>query len=333
MKTLKKIFIPVVRVPLILLFILLNPLVRLFVKYDYIFFTYAAGKKDIRGYGPVFISRLLPLIIPVGYLKKKEGVGRGIMLGTAKDARYFAEPGKISSMFSTLETWRGKTGARSIAIGGQLPSVIVKRGIDIAPPFVKGVYGTVYILDSIISAIVKERNIDPGKFTAGIIGIGFIGAPLARRLAEIYSRVVAVDNRLDPSASWPSNVEYTDEHSKLASTDLTVLLTGRGDDAASAFHHFKQGIIIVDDAHPQLSREYIQKVRDEKQGSVFKAVVGLPGVRYVPKLPGFRADWVPGCAVEGIVAARFGYNYNSQEEFNRLADELGFQPIIEGHVI
>ena len=300
-------------------------------KFDYIFFTYAGSNKDVRGYGPVFISRLLPSIIPVGYMKKKEGIGRGIILGTPRNAKHFNSQDSIFTALAVLTRWREKTSARAVALGGQLPSIMEKNGVELRPPYVKSIYGTVFILHSIVSRIVKDNRLDPGKITIGIIGIGFIGAALSRYFSGIYKTVIAVENRLDAKATWPRNVVYTGDHSKLKSCDIVILLTGRGDDAAAAFKHFRQDIIVIDDAHPQLSREYIEKIRMEKQGTVNKAVVGLDGIRYIPKLPGFKANWIPGCAVEVIVATRFGFEYHTQDEFNALAFEAGFYPVIEPH--
>jgi len=320
-----------VKVILILLFIFFNPLVRLFVKYQYLFFTYAGGKKDIRGYGPVFLARLLPSIIPVGYLKKKDGVGRGLMLGTAMNIREFNDPRIINRALSTLVKWEKKTGARAIALGGQLPSVIERNGIELKPPFVRSVFGTVFILDAIVNKIVSDKELDPRILSIGIIGIGFIGSALARHFSGLYREIVAIEKRIDPALVWPDNVTYTESQVHLGSCDIIVILTGRGDDAAEALQHLKPGAIVVDDAHPQLPREFIQGILEAKRGAVFKAVVGLEGVRYVPKLPSFKPYWIPGCAVEVIVATRHGFTYSSQEEFNALAVETGFYPIIETH--
>jgi hypothetical protein len=331
MKLIKRILLPPIKVVLILLFIFFNPLVRLFMKFDYIFFTYAGGKKDVRGYGPVFISRLLPSIIPVGYMRKKEGIGRGIVLGTARSARDFYNPESVFTALAVLARWRKKTGAVALALGGQLPSIMEKNGVGLRPPYVKSIYGTVFILHAIVSRLIEDNRLVPEKLTVGIIGIGFIGSALTKYFSGLYKTVIAVDNRLDPGSSWPRNVTYTDDHSKLRTCDIVILLTGRGDDAAAAFRHFKKNVIVIDDAHPQLSRDYIEKIRLEKQGSVNKAVVGLEGIRYIPKLPGFKADWIPGCAVEVIVATKFGFTYQSQDEFNSLAVKAGFFPVVEPH--
>ena len=264
-------------------------------------------------------------------MKKKEGIGRGIILGTARNARDFHNPESVFTALSVLAQWRKKTQARAVALGGQLPSIMERNGVELRPPYVKSIFGTVFILHSIVRRHMEDNLLVPGKLTVGIIGIGFIGSALARHFSGLYKSVIAVENRLDPRASWPRNVTYTGDHSKLKACDIVILLTGRGDDAAAAFQHFKQNIIVIDDAHPQLSREFVEKIRRDKQGSVNKAVVGLDGIRYIPKLPGFKANWIPGCAVEVIVATKFGFDYHNQDEFNSLAIEAGFFPVVEPH--
>ncbi len=320
-----------VKTILLFFFIVFNPLVRLLVKFNYIFFTYAGGIKDIREYGPAFLARFFPSIIPVGYLKKKDGVGRGIMLGTAMSIKLFNDPQVIQKTITTMEKWGKKTGAKAIALGGQIPSFIERNGFELNPPFVRSVFGTVFILDAIVKKIVADRNLGPNNISVGIIGIGFIGKALTQYFSGLYRRVVAIEKHIDTAAVWPDNVTYTDSREHLSTCDIIVILTGRGDEAAEVLKYIKEGAVVLDDAHPQLPREFVQSIYEDKRGSVFKAVVGIKGVRFIPKLPSFKSHWIPGCAVEVIVATRYGFNYSSQEQFNALAVETGFYPITEPH--
>ena len=43
----------------------------------------------------------------------------------------------------------------------------------------------------------------------------------------------------------------------------------------------------------------------------------MPDVEIVPRLPGYRTDWIPGCAVEAMYAAATNdFNGTSQHEFS-----------------
>lgn len=307
------------------------PATRRLTRYDYLFFTYAGSRKDKSAYGPDWFHNLFPPIVPIGWISPGEKIGRGLALGTSRNIHEFKEPEKACLMIKTLMEFYNSTGAKSIALGGQLPSVLAAAGTAPAPPFVSGQFGTIFILYLLIGRLLKKRNPDPGRIFIGILGVGFIGSALVRFLSGYFHRVIAVDIRKADYDNWPANVTYTTEKKALEECDMVVILTGNGDDAKLAIKHMKKQVIVLDDSHPQLSTELIFRIRNEKNGAVFKAAVAAPGVRFNPRLPGFNPEWIPGCAIEAMVAARFGHEYKTQEEFNTLGVALGFKPLFVTH--
>ena len=308
-------------------FITTFPITRRFISYDYLFFTYAATSEDSDKYGPAWFRNLFPPMVPIGWISRGGEIGRGLVLGTTLNAGKFEDRKMAESLKDLLLSFLRKTGAKSISLGGRLPSVLTAAGIDLDPPFVYGKFGTVYILQLSIRHFVEKKGLVPKQTVVGILGIGFIGSALACFLADHYKQVVAVDIRKSSRDEWPEKVIYTTDASKLQTCDIVVILTARGDDAESAISQLKQDVLVLDDAHPQLSAPLISRIRNEKKGEVYKAAVRAPGVRFIQRLPGFNPEWLPGCAIEAMVAARFGNSYKTQAEFNDLGDRLGFEPL------
>ena len=57
--------------------------------------------------------------------------------------------------------------------------------------------------------------------------------------------------------------------------------------------------------------------------------MSIEGVQFLPKLPGYLFDWVPGCAIEAILQARFGHDTIVNPDKARLAAEkIGLRPIL-----
>ncbi len=328
-KKIKKVF----RIGYVIGFITALPVTRRIIPFEYLFFTYAATAKDQNAYGPAWLRNLFPSIVPVGMLSANGRTGYGLMLGTAKDAHSFDSPEKLSSMQRTLFKWHNRLNTRSIALGGQLPGILIRNGVEITPPMLTGQYGTVFIIHLLVHHLLRQFSQSPEKCNVGILGVGYIGSGLACFFSKHYNHVAAVDKRPSETGTWPENVTYTTNPSVLADCDMVVILTGRGDEAATAIGHMRQGVIVVDDAHPQLPESLINQIVEEKKGTVYKAAVGLKGVRFIPRMPGFEPEWIPGCAIEAMVSARFGFDYHSQSEFNQLALQLDFEPLSVAHKI
>jgi hypothetical protein len=97
-----------------------------------------------------------------------------------------------------------------------------------------------------------------------------------------------------------------------------VVLTPKGSDFIHYIKYLKKDVIIIDDTHPRIT-EQLSDV------TFYKVAVGMKDVKFHPRLPGYKQDWIPGCAVEAMVVAATGdFDNASQEAFNTWAKELGF---------
>ena len=61
----------------------------------------------------------------------------------------------------------------------------------------------------------------------------------------------------------------------------------------------------------------------------YKVATGIDSVKFIPKLPGYKADWIPGCCIESIIHSEFGNSsFSSQELFNKNAKNLGLRALL-----
>ncbi len=111
-----------------------------------------------------------------------------------------------------------------------------------------------------------------------------------------------------------------------------MVLTARGSDTAGIAPHLRPGTVVADDTHPEMP-EAIRDAMEERGATVLKATVADARIRFVPALPDFRADDIPGCLLEALVVVQRGEEVlESQAEFNRAAEELGFVARLTPHV-
>jgi len=171
------------------------------------------------------------------------------------------------------------------------------------------------------------------EVTLALIGAaGFIGSRLIESLTTQYDRVIAVDPRYAEASREDGNVFYTVRAEEVADAEAVMVLTGRGSDTASIAHHLTSGTVVADDTHPEIPAS----IRDAMEGrgaTVLKATVADDRIRFVPPLPDFRSDDIPGCLLEALVVVERGEeSLDSQAKFDRAADELGFRARLTPHL-
>jgi hypothetical protein len=290
--------------------------------FDYIFLVYPGSASDLDGYCPRKIARswLFSGKPTVGGIISAGKIGvRGIYFVVPNTAKEFFENNAVCQEVKKRLEWiknlLGKR-AKAVAIAGQVPSAFVKNGDPLEEPFVRGNKGTVFCVMETLHEAMKKQGLEVGKAKIAIIGIGYVGGLLFDALKAEGQDVIGVDIEFRKSG-----VALKEDGEVLISiADVVIALTPKGSDFLPYVKRLKKDAIIIDDTHPKI------KMEDQPEGMIFyKVAVGLEGVKFLPQLPGYRADWIPGCAVEAILTARTGeFNGVSQKEFNHRARSFGF---------
>lgn len=294
-----------------------------------LFLLYPGSPAELPGYCP---TPLLPIIrtrlfwsrpVPLGIIL----IGRrpvSIVMGVPNDQkRLLADKAQLELILSRIQAARHSFGAERVALAGQLPSIILRQGLSHDPSIVKGVAGAVFIVTACLQLIL-ERHGFGNDARIVVFGAGLVGSALIGHLQAKGHNAVGIDKMPRGTAVFPAN----EAGSVLAKADVVVLLSARGSDFRPYVSSLKNGAVILDDTHPPFPRERVSAARGKQSESFtyYKAVATHSELRTVPSLPGFDADWLPGCALEGIVMAETGVNRTAtQAEFDAAAERLGFE--------
>jgi len=285
--------------------------------FNYLFLVYPGTDADLDGYCPRWLAKswLFSKKPTLGGVISKGSGGRGLTLVVPNTVQEFHEnPDVCEKVMKRLEWIKNLVGANSIAIAGQVPGMLVRHGIQIERPFVRGNKGTVFCITETIERVMRKKSFMIGKFKIALLGVGYVGRVLMDFLEAKGHQVTGVDINI----SRQGVKAQSDAPEILRSADMVVVLTPKGSDFVPYSPFVKRGAVVIDDTHP--------KIRQKLKGVEFyKVAVGMEGVKFYPRLPGYQSDWIPGCAVEAIVAANTGeFNGCKQEIFNKEARELGF---------
>ncbi|MBU2265217.1 hypothetical protein KJ784_03480 [Patescibacteria group bacterium] len=292
---------------------------RIFKIFDYLFLVYPGSASDLDGYCPRKLARswLFSKKPTVGGIISKGQAGvRGLYFVVPNTAKEFSFGKDVCESVRRRLAWlNGLVGSRAVAVAGQVPGMMVRNGVSIEKPFVRGNKGTVFCIMETISEAMKKHGRKSGKTSIIIVGVGYVGSQLLDSLRQEGFNAIGIDIE-----SRKGGYVALDEDARvfLPKADLVVVLTPKGSDFAPYVQYLKKGAIVIDDTHP--------KITEKPLGVHFyKVAVGMDGSFFYPRLPGYRSNWIPGCAVEAIMAAATGeFNGCSQKEFNQKAKELGF---------
>ncbi len=285
--------------------------------FDYLFLVYPGSDSDLDGYCPrwlanSFLFREKPVI--GGIVSKGKKTGRGLVLVVPNKPFEFGRELVAKKITKRLEFVRKITRARSIALAGQAPGM-VKRVISLEPPFVEGVQGTVFcIVETLKEVSKKEKIYESSKIV--VVGVGRIGKAVIDYLEDLGLNVVGID-----VIRTKKGVVLAGQASEILSqADVVIVLTPKGSDFLPYVKHLKPSAIVIDDTHPKMKKRIPQ--------TVYKVAVELPGANFYPRLPGYRKNWIPGCAVEAIVESANGGRLETQNKFNLKASKLGFKALL-----
>lgn len=293
-------------------------LLRPFKFFSYLFLVYPGSDSDLDAYCPRKLAKswLFSCKPTLGGVISKSVGGRGLILVVPNTIAEFKADKKIcEKVMDNLEKIRRIVGADSIAMAGQMPSAFVQRGLKLEKPFVRGNHGTVFCVMETIKRAAEKHNFNSDARIA-VVGVGYVGSILLDALWDEGYEAIGIDIEFK-SQSGVAIME--DGKALLRIADMVVVLTPRGSDFDPYVRYLKKGAVVIDDTHPKI-------VGFNDNGvSFYKVAVGMEGVKFLPRLPGYQDNWIPGCALEGIYSSVTGqYNGQSQKSFNKKARELGF---------
>lgn len=306
------------------------PPVRRLLKPGYVFVVYPGTEAHKRHYFPPWVERTLRSVFPIGVIRFGDHWGL-IVSGLASDQTLENAPERLEAFLSDVHRQFGDVGA--IALGGRLPSLAVKSGVDLGPPFTYGHRGTVCAMLGAVGQLADRLGKPTGDVTVALIGgAGFIGSRLIESLTTRYERIIAIDPRYAEASSESGNVSYTARAEDVAEAEAVMVLTPRGSDTDSTAPYLSPGTVVADDTHPEMPAR-IREAMERRGATVLKATVADERMRFLPPLPGFRSDDIPGCLLEALVVVQRGAEtLASQAAFNRAADELGFRARLTRHL-
>jgi len=302
----------------VLVNVILRPLIwptlfvlRPFRLFDYLFLVYPGTDYDLDGYCPRWLARSWLFSgrpVAGGMITRGTTGVRGLILVMPNTARQLlADKSIVNDIVKRLNSISTLVGANTIAMAGQMPSIAEKHGIATDQKFVDGKLGTVFAIETTLEKILALEDTCKDPVIA-VIGTGFIGQAVLNNLKRKGRKVVGFNIDSDVSA--------------IADADIVIVLTPRGKDFMPYVPHLKKGAIVIDDTHPRIFARI-------DNAALYKVAMSIEGVQFLPKLPGYLYDWVPGCAIEAILQARFGHDtILDPAKARSAADEIGLKPIL-----
>jgi len=298
---------------------------RIFRVFDYLFLVYPGSPRDLDGYCPRKLARSWffskkPTV--GGIISKGQAGVRGLYFVVPNTAKEFGSGKDVCEAVKKRLTWlNALVGSRAVAVAGQVPGMMVRNDVTIEEPFVRGNKGTVFCVMETVSEAAKKHNLNLSDAGIIVVGVGYVGSLLLKEMRANGMKAIGVDtDALSKIHEIPGGYVALDENARvfLPRADIVVVLTPKGEDFSPYVRHLKEGAIVIDDTHP--------KIVDRPIGvNFYKVAVGMKDTSFYPSLPGYESNWIPGCAVEAIMAsATGGFNGCSQKEFNQKAKELGF---------
>ena len=301
-------------------------ILRRFRLVDFVFLVYPGTDQDFQKYYfSKKLNRCFPSLTLAGIVRKGSAGKRGIVMGTHYTIDEMAN-GRFNEVLKQVTGFSNSIGARTIALAGRMPSLLIKNGIRAEPPLVLGNMGATFVVTESVEQIIKDRRMALDRVKVGVMGIGFVGRRVINSLKSLgICDIRGVDINLKDSYR-NNGLRLGNDASLLEKCDLIIVLTTRGEDIEKAIPHFKKGAILLDDTHPSIPQKYLA-VLERNGNRVFKVVTGLDGIKFFPRLPNFDPEWIPGCVIEAIVLSG-GADCQNQEEFNRLARQCGFRALL-----
>ena len=297
----------VLKYPMFLLLFLLRPL-RLF---QYIFLIYPGKDKDIEKYCPLWLAKKpifagKPLI--AGIITKSTIHARGLVLVIPNSTHDLMHHKHIAmDVMKNLNKIATIVGAHTIGMAGQGPGIMTKHNIDTGEKFMYGTMGTIFSISQTIDAAVKDNSFSKNAKVV-VVGKSFISTGLV--------------DFLNDHGYNASDINISEGPSFIEDADIVVVITLSGKLFYPFMPYLKDPSIVIDYTHPKM-------LKKPKDAYFYKVATGLDGVKFIPRLPGYKAEWIPGCCIESIVHAECGDTpLTDQKLFNETARSIGLKPLL-----
>ncbi|MDP3093321.1 MAG: hypothetical protein Q8N16_00990 [bacterium] len=291
--------------------------------FRFIFLVYPGTLDQVRGYAPLWYREIAPMISVIGVIK---GRYPGLVVTIPRTIEEMEDAGhrhqRLERMVKEVKSLADAIGAKAVALAGRLPSVLLQNGYSSLPaPIVAGNMGSTYTVVAVTQQAIADAGLSPEQVKIGVLGgYGYLGSRVVNTLKETW-KVVAIDPRADKRRAR--------DPAAVSGCNVVVVLTARGEQMETVIDHLDNGVIVVDDTHPQLPKRLVAAIK-RKEGRVIKATLTLKGSIFMPRLPKWKPTWLPGCCVEAIVIAADNAKIDDQQRFNNAARMLGFTaPIVE----
>lgn len=297
----------ILRYPIFLLLFLLRP----FKLFQYIFLVYPGKDKDTAEFCPLWLAKSIffsgkPSI--AGIITKSETNARGLMLVVPNSTHDLIKNKKLATnIINNLNRIAKIVGANTIGMAGQGPAIMQKHNIETGNIFMHGTMGTVFSISETINAAVKKNNFAKNAKVV-TVGKSFI----SRGLVDF----------LNIHGYHASEINLSDGPLFIENADIVIVITLSGKLFYPFIPHLKDSSIVIDYTHPKM-------LKRPTNAYFYKVATGIDGVKFVPNLPGYKADWIPGCCIESIIHAEFGNSsFSNQELFNQNAKSLGLKALL-----
>lgn len=291
-----------------------------------IFMVYPGSKKYITRYIFQFLYDHFPIpdINPLGIIIRPDMIG---VYATTKYPLADASKKQLAAMTGGIT--KAFPYARSVSLSGSWPSFLSKAGLPNAtPPLTDATLGTVYAMDKICAEMIRLRNETTGNARLCILGGGgFVGKTLLPVIRNRYGALMAIDPCYRETI-YDDNVICTSDPKWIRTADAVLVLTPRGDDAAPYSKYAQVDQIWGDDTFPDMSPATQQSIRD-KGAMLFKTAMIDKTLRFIPPLPTFGINHVPGCLISAMANEKKGTQ--GMARFNKIADTLGLEPMLFPH--
>jgi len=291
-------------------------------RFEFAFCVYGTLKDQDR-YWYRFMKPFMPSVFPIGFMRFK---GKwGLTLVTTCSAQEFeTSPTEAQKYVSDIE--RHVPSLKSIALAGRLPSFLHRNGYVFDASVVSGQIGTAHAMRSALLKGASLKGKDPSELTVAILGYGFTGKTVANLVKDDFKWVYGIDPRVNEERV--GNVITTQDSSVLMEVDITLVLTGKGDDIVTVIQYIQPGSLVIDDTHPAMQRKIRRSIR-KRAALLVKAVVLHREYDMQPRLSGYMSQYIPGCLLECLVSLE---NSNiKMENFGEMMDDCGFYAEIPVH--
>ena len=292
-----------------------------------VFMVYPGSKKYITRYIFRFLYDHLPIpdISPLGLIIRPD------MVGVYATTKYpLAEVSKQQLATTTHGITKAFPYARSVSLSGSWPSLLRKAGLsNSSPPLTDATLGTVYAMERICEKMVQLRNKSTDTAKLCILGGGgFVGKGLLPVIRNRYGAVMVIDPCYQET-TLDGNVTCTRDPKWIGAADAVLVLTPRGDDAMQYSTYAVVGQVWGDDTFPDMSPATQKSIKD--QGALlFKTAMIDKTLRFIPQLPTFGLNHVPGCLISAMVN-EIKPGIQEITRFYEIADTLGLEPALFPH--